>query len=124
MQQGSEGRLFGYRAAAKYLGICPRTLAALKASGTIPYVRIGRSIRFDQDDLDNWRSVTRSAGRSAARHLSVPYDMGLHLVPDPSFPGPGVAVSPYVTEVNFVNLWRTWLDYMLADERALVGGSS
>jgi 3-phenylpropionate/trans-cinnamate dioxygenase alpha subunit len=41
--------------------------------------------------------------------------------PDPSFPGPGVAVTPYVSEVNFVNLWRTWLDYMLADQRALAG---
>jgi 3-phenylpropionate/trans-cinnamate dioxygenase alpha subunit len=76
---------------------------------------------FDQDDIDNWRSVTRSAGSSAARQLTFPYDMGQERVPDPSFPGPGIAVSPYVSEVNFVNLWGTWLDYMLADERAAVG---
>ena len=47
--------------------------------------------------------------------------MGMDREPDPSFPGPGVAVTPYVSEVNFVNLWRTWLDYMLADQHALAG---
>ncbi len=37
--------------AAKYLSICPRTLWGLRASGEIPFLRVGRSIRYDTDDL-------------------------------------------------------------------------
>jgi 3-phenylpropionate/trans-cinnamate dioxygenase alpha subunit len=28
------------------------------------------------------------------------------------WPGPGEAVSPYVTDRNFRNQWATWLRYM------------
>ena len=39
------------RDAAQWLGVSPRTLWGLRASGKIPFVRIGRSIRYDLDDL-------------------------------------------------------------------------
>ncbi len=37
--------------AAEALAISPRKLWALTASGDIPCVRIGRSVRYDADDL-------------------------------------------------------------------------
>jgi excisionase family DNA binding protein len=44
-------QLYTEREAAKWLGVCPRTLWAIRASGGIPYVRFGRGIRYDVDDL-------------------------------------------------------------------------
>ena len=38
--------------AAKYLSICPRTLWGLRASGEIAFLRVGRSIRYDVNDLN------------------------------------------------------------------------
>jgi phenylpropionate dioxygenase-like ring-hydroxylating dioxygenase large terminal subunit len=68
---------------------------------------------FEQDDFENWTNVTRQAGSSLVRDLYFPYQMGLDLVPEEAFPGPGVAVRPYVTETNFRNLWGTWMNYLL-----------
>src|ERR671933_1308077 len=67
---------------------------------------------FEQDDVENWTNVTRQAGSSVVRELFFPYQMGMDLVPEESFPGPGVAVRPYVTETNFRNLWGTWMNYL------------
>lgn len=44
-------QLYTEREAAKWLGVCPRTLRAIRASGEIPYVRLGRAVRYDLDDL-------------------------------------------------------------------------
>lgn len=72
----------------------------------------GQAGMFEQDDFDNWSRVTRAAGSSMCRDLSFPYLMGLGRSPVPDFPGPGVAVQPYMTETNFRNLWQTWLEYL------------
>jgi excisionase family DNA binding protein len=40
--------------AATALAICPRTLWSRTVSGEIPYVRIGRSVRYSPDDLNTW----------------------------------------------------------------------
>jgi excisionase family DNA binding protein len=40
--------------AATVLAICPRTLWSRTVSGEIPYVRIGRSVRYSPDDLNTW----------------------------------------------------------------------
>jgi len=72
----------------------------------------GQAGMFEQDDFDNWSRVTRAAGSSLCRDLSFPYLMGLGRSPVPDFPGPGVAVQPYMTETNFRNLWQTWLEYL------------
>lgn len=72
----------------------------------------GQAGMFEQDDFENWSNVTRQAGSSVAAGLDFPYLMGLASPPIPDFPGPGVAVSPYVTEGNFRNMWRTWLSYL------------
>jgi nitrite reductase/ring-hydroxylating ferredoxin subunit len=72
----------------------------------------GQAGTFEQDDFENWSNVTRQAGSSLARDVDFPYLMGLEKKPLEDWPGPGSAVSPYVTDNNFRNLWETWLDYL------------
>ncbi len=72
----------------------------------------GHGGMFEQDDFDNWSRVTAMAGGPLGRRTSFPYLMGIDRSPVPDFPGPGVAMTPYVTEANFRNMWRTWLDYL------------
>ncbi|GAA4889493.1 aromatic ring-hydroxylating oxygenase subunit alpha [Streptomonospora salina] len=67
---------------------------------------------FEQDDLENWARVTRSAGSTMARNIEFPYVMGMESPRDPDFPGPGHVVTPYVNDSNFRNLWSRWSDYM------------
>ena len=52
--------------AAKALAISPRLLWTLTNDGTIPCVRIGRTVRYDPNDLTAWikRQKQRSGGRS------------------------------------------------------------
>jgi excisionase family DNA binding protein len=40
--------------AAKALAISPRTLWGMTASGGIPHMRIGRSVRYPVGDLHKW----------------------------------------------------------------------
>ncbi|MGH3495025.1 MAG: SRPBCC family protein, partial [Sciscionella sp.] len=72
----------------------------------------GQAGTFEQDDFENWTKVTRSAGSSLARTVDFPYLMGMDTQPLDDWPGPGYAVTPYVTETNFRNQWQTWLDYV------------
>ena len=47
-------------AAARYLGISPRYLAQLRASGRLPFVRLGRRcVLFERADLDRFLSAHR-----------------------------------------------------------------
>ncbi|MBK6939754.1 MAG: helix-turn-helix domain-containing protein [Planctomycetes bacterium] len=45
-------RLLTCREAARYLGVCERTVWSLAVSGSIRSVRIGRSRRIDINDID------------------------------------------------------------------------
>lgn len=42
--------------AAEYLGLQPQTLAVWASTGRydLPYIRVGRSARYRQSDLDAW----------------------------------------------------------------------
>lgn len=44
-----------YTAAAARLHVSTRTLQRLVGAGSVPAVRIGRSVRFRPSDLDAWR---------------------------------------------------------------------
>ena len=47
-------------AAAKYLGIAPRTLANWRCAGDgPPFYRIGSAIRYRLNDLDEWLAARR-----------------------------------------------------------------
>ena len=50
--------------AAKALAISPRKLWAMTASGEIPHVRIGRSVRYSLDDLHRWIDEQTQGGHS------------------------------------------------------------
>ncbi|MBI9018596.1 MAG: helix-turn-helix domain-containing protein [Phycisphaerae bacterium] len=53
--QSCENQLISIKIAANYLGICERKLWELTMPrGDIPCIEIGRSIRYDMDDLKNW----------------------------------------------------------------------
>lgn len=49
--------------AAQALSICPRTLWTLTHAGQIPFVRIGRLVRYSPDDLRGWIDRQKSAIR-------------------------------------------------------------
>lgn len=40
--------------AAEYLGFAKQTLRNWVSDGRIPYVKIGRSVRFRRSELDEW----------------------------------------------------------------------
>lgn len=75
----------------------------------------GQAGTFEQDDFENWTKVTRSAKSTMCRDLEFPYIMGMESDPDPDFPGPGHAVTPYVNDTNFRNLWSRWGDYLAGE---------
>lgn len=45
------------------LGISPRKLWSLTASGEIPHVRIGRCVRYPLDDLQRWIDGKKVGGQ-------------------------------------------------------------
>lgn len=47
-------RLVDQAAAAEYLGTTERHVRELKYRRAIPFVKVGRSLRFDIRDLDRW----------------------------------------------------------------------
>ena len=48
--------------AAEALAISPRKLWAMTASGEIPHVRLGRSVRYPVADLEQWIEEQRNGG--------------------------------------------------------------
>lgn len=56
------------RQAATLLGVSPGTLAVWRSTGrySIPFVKIGRNVRYRKGDLDAWiESRTRRSGATA-----------------------------------------------------------
>ena len=51
------------RQAAERLGISERTLWQLKADGEIPFLRIGRLIRYSLVDLEKWVEDRSQGGK-------------------------------------------------------------
>jgi hypothetical protein len=77
------------------------------------YVRtFGPSGIFEQDDMENWEECTRvNSGAIAQRH-TLHHGMGLHLAPDPNFPGPGTAWPGSYgerTQLCFYAEWKRWM---------------
>ncbi len=52
------------RQAAQVLAISPRKVWSLTASGEVPHVRIGRSVRYSTADLQRWIDERRIGGGS------------------------------------------------------------
>ncbi len=69
-------RLLRSKDAASYLGISPRTLWTLRNCGTIPVVHVGgRSVRFDQKDLDGY--IDAQKARAPSERQQPPQKDGL-----------------------------------------------
>ena len=68
---------------------------------------------FEQDDMDNWRGVTRSTLTPLARKYTQNLSMGLGRTgSDPNFPG--VVAERYTSENNQRNFYRRWEEFMNA----------
>lgn len=52
----TQTNLFGNDGAAAYLGVTPRTLEVWRCTKrhAIPYIKVGRLVKYRQSDLDNW----------------------------------------------------------------------
>lgn len=52
--------------AARFLALSERKLWELTRSGSVPHIRIGRSLRYDLDDLRRWiEQKKKGDGRDA-----------------------------------------------------------
>jgi phthalate 3,4-dioxygenase alpha subunit len=79
----------------------------------------GSTGMFEQDDVENWVSLTNTAGGSMARRLLLNSRMGLladdrpvvHPLPSGAFHGPGRAQVGY-NEHNQRALLRLWADHL------------
>lgn len=60
-----EQRLLTPKEAAAYLNIGERTLWTITAEGTIPSIKLGRSVRYDRNDLDAFICGRRRTGKGS-----------------------------------------------------------
>jgi phenylpropionate dioxygenase-like ring-hydroxylating dioxygenase large terminal subunit len=81
------------------------------------YVRtFGISGAFEQDDAENWRSITRVLGAQFAKGMELNYQMGRGVYePDPDWPGPGNAFPMDYAEANQRNFLEYWMQLMVKD---------
>ena len=56
-------RLLDIDDAADYLNVSPRFIRRLIAQRRINYLKIGKFVRFDQDELDDWVQAQRVDAR-------------------------------------------------------------
>ncbi|MEA2254397.1 MAG: hypothetical protein QOG35_442, partial [Solirubrobacteraceae bacterium] len=86
----------------------------------------GSSGMFEQDDVENWNSITQMAKGHMARDLRLNRRMGLDAEDRPlqprveGWPGPGEAYTGF-GEQNQRSILRLWGDYMLGDASAPTG---
>jgi excisionase family DNA binding protein len=58
-------RTLTVRSAANYLGLSASTLNKLRCTGSGPvYFKLGRAVRYDPQDLDNWLAARRVSSTS------------------------------------------------------------
>lgn len=89
-----------------------------KRLGRQSYIEtFGISGMFEQDDTENWESMTRnSRGLLSRPATELNYVMGLGRQPMADFDGPGEVYEGKYSEANARAFYRRWLDYMLADD--------
>lgn len=62
----SEDRLLTAREAGRYLGFAEGTIRNKASRDEIPYVKLGRSLRFRKSELDRWIIDQTAAASDAA----------------------------------------------------------
>ena len=61
--------LIDIRSVAQVLDVTPRHIQRLVAERRIPYLKIGRFVRFDRAELDLWLDEQRLEVRPSVRHI-------------------------------------------------------
>ena len=75
----------------------------------------GSAGTLEQDDAENWSTITSAAAGQFARKMLLDYSMGRQVLdPMPDWPGPGPAYPLDFTEFAQRAFWRKWL-LMLED---------
>jgi hypothetical protein len=62
--------------------------------------------------MENWEDCTRANSGAIAQRYGLHHGMGLHLQPDPGFPGPGRAWPGSYgerTQLAWYGEWQRWL---------------
>lgn len=54
--------------AAEFLNVSPRTLWRLTASGDVPVVRLGRTVRYRRQSLSKWIESQETHAKGSAQH--------------------------------------------------------
>lgn len=56
--------------AAALLGVLPETLASWRCLGryNLPYIKVGRAVRYDRRDIDAWLASRRTTAVARASH--------------------------------------------------------
>jgi hypothetical protein len=88
-----------------------------KEESYLSYVRtFGTSGVFEQDDAENWRSITRALrGQFVKQGQDLNYQMGRGVLePDENWPGPGEAYPMDYAEANQRNFHEYWMQLMSA----------
>ena len=65
-------RLFSIGQLAERLGTTPRHVRRLVAERRIPFVKVGRLVRFDPDDIAVWLDGRRVGGSGASDRATPP----------------------------------------------------
>ncbi len=60
-RHGERRPLVGTPEAAAYIGMSEKFVRSLRANRTLPCYKIGRSVKFDLDDLDRYLAERREA---------------------------------------------------------------
>ncbi|MCW2763455.1 MAG: narAa [Marmoricola sp.] len=96
-----------------------------KEESYLAYIRtFGSSGVFEQDDAENWRSITRVVRGQFAKDLDLNYQMGRGVYePDPNWPGPGHAFPMDYAEANQRNFHEYWMQLMSAEDGPLHSGN-
>lgn len=85
-----------------------------KEESYLSYLRtFGTSGAFEQDDAENWQSITKALSGEFARGQEMNYQMGMGVhEPDPNWRGPGVAYPLDYAEANQRNFHEYWMQLM------------
>jgi excisionase family DNA binding protein len=69
-----ESKLLDIEMLAERLSVTQRLVRRLVAERRIPYVKVGRFVRFDSADIAEWISTARVPARSLSQPLSTMHD--------------------------------------------------
>jgi PAH dioxygenase large subunit len=77
------------------------------------YVRtFGPSGIYEQDDAEIWEECTRVNQGHVAQRYDLHHGMGLHVQPDPAWPGPGLAYDGTFNEITQLAYYQEWLRWL------------